>query len=249
MARSEKPDRTNTSVKAKFAGVDALLKGLTPVEHCGADIYFVNEETLRAFIRMRSDIEATIEDEKKRRFALYPYVNILNDIPIAKHTLTKKRPYSLVIDAEKIYEKLDTKFIVWRNSVLKQARDTISEHDDISEELQKKINREAELEIERGEALKELLLSKYDTAKKKFVGLDVRASDFLRSEIKGYINMTDINNKASQGYLRIEVPNIVCEVEEDVLLHRSNYIIQAFHDEAKHAFSNIYIRNTQKEES
>jgi len=238
----QKKETKRTSVDAKMKRVEELLEGYKPIEHHKPNLYFVRYETLQAFIEMRHEAEGESE-QKKRKFALFPYVNILSEKPIVKHKLTEKRPYSLLVDPEKIIDKLEGKFTVWRNLLLKSARDSIETYENISKSEADRIMRETQQEIDRGEKVKELLQACYDSEEKEFKGLDVRASDFLRSEEKGYINMTDGENASTQEYLRTEVPNVVCEIVPEKKIHKKHYIIEQFHKEAVFGFSNIYIKH------
>jgi len=172
-----------------------------------------------------------------KKYSIDTIVKHLNKVG-STHTysLAEKTFHRQINDPEKVKEKLDEEFSIWKNRLLKEITAVLKEKE-LSPELIEEKRRELKLEID--EAEKEL-----EYVKEHFEELDVRISSFLTRPSPGVVVRFRINGVKKEGSFRLKnsIPNALFLKEKPDEVQPQNKLIR-FLESAKHAFGDVYYKN------
>jgi hypothetical protein len=154
--------------------VASFLEGIAhqkvDIESC--ELYLIDEMQFRfvdSILQEVFSLQQTPADEKK--FSTFKLINILNKTPSPAYTYSiryKVHRYEHVIDQDKVYERLEKEFELFRNSKHQALKEAIALHHGISEAKRRELTSAFNEEITTAKTILKQLLENPEAYEMRF---------------------------------------------------------------------------------
>lgn len=198
-----------------------------------AKLYFIDEVGSKELVSLEDDFDGRGITTKFERKEFAQVVNVLNGSDAAiSYSVGLRGKHRQITEQAKVDKYLEGEFAVWKNVVLKKAREIIATHSP-DDQTVARINREVNNEIEVAQGELAYILSNRDT-------LEIKIAGFTHQKVYPYIQYSielDGKKKLQNKHLSIVAPNVLYYCPAP---YRSDMKIDEFIKSAKNAFGDVY---------
>jgi len=209
-------------------------------------LYLIDKKGLKELLVLENAFNNSISDLKRanhdtdkflKKYGFQRSCKILNPLDVAyKYSITIQKKFKLINDREKVYNKLEEEFEVWKNSYLKYSLQEFEKSNTVDKDF---------IQLQQKEIFKKIALKQKKLIwlkdKKNFDTLDVRISSRDRSKeyatLYYYYNIENEEKPKMHRrkfHLDIQRPNVLWYEEKEDKSHNS------FMKNAENAFGDVY---------
>jgi len=172
-------------------------------------LYIADEKLNEKLLFLQLKLDSELDESDVRKYGFQKIVNLLNPYSCAtNYYIVIEKKWKQVNDPQKVRDRLDEEFEVWKNVYTKHALKELKGNDKLSAEDIKAHEQDIASNIREKK-------QKHEYIKENFSNLDVRICSKKRAHDYGTIHMThlDKQKKRTKRHLSVKVPNVLYYIE------------------------------------